>query len=629
MKKLIYILACAGLMAVSCGEELLGPRSSPSSGSATMFSNETYAEAAVMNIYRQFGVDKSYRNRWLVYYGANTDSEWYVSASPDKATDTKTLIYTYNATYDDAGSQLNEDGGQYALAYTAIENCNLAVAGLRKYGNVEGNAGMRYLLGESLVLRAFFYFDLIKAWGDVPARFQPIGETGDVNKPKSDRDEIYKQIIADLEEAVNYVDWPNEGARTGTVTRVNKAFAYGLLARVCLSAAGYAQRPDEGRIGTGNVGSNRRSKLVEAGQEWGDNALYTKALAACKEVIAKENASVKLEGSFDEIWRDMMKREVTAGGEALFVIPFADNRGQWMNNYAVKHTTADKYCGKANAGGTIGPVPTLFYEYDKADRRRDVTCVPYRWNGGKQELENIQKWYCGKYRYEWMNEVVSGNDCGIKPIVMRYADVLLMAAEAANELNDLPYAKTQLRKVRYRAFKSNDAVDTYLDGIVSKDDMFWAIYKERMLEFNCEQVRKQDLIRWGLLKKSLDDVKGKMKAMLDHTTYTSAVTGDSYDFSTIGTKVYYKYADDGETVQLHGLGFGEAGEPEGAGWTLYTSKKTDGSTEEEYIKSGTTSTARIDMIYQYDPDVHMFWPLFKMSLTPNSMLANDYGYPVR
>ena len=629
MKKLIYILACAGLMAVSCGEELLDTRSSSSSDSATMFSNETYAEAAVMNIYRQFGVDKSYRNRWLVYYGANTDSEWYVSASPDKATDTKTLIYTYNATYDDAGSQLNEDGGQYALAYTAIENCNLAVAGLRKYGNVEGNAGMRYLLGESLVLRAFFYFDLIKAWGDVPARFQPIGETGDVNKPKSDRDEIYKQIIADLEEAVNYVDWPNEGARTGTVTRVNKAFAYGLLARVCLSAAGYAQRPDEGRIGTGNVGSNRRSKLVEAGQEWGGNALYTKALDACKEVIAKENASVKLEGSFDEIWRDMMKREVTAGGEALFVIPFADNRGQWMNNYAVKHTTADKYCGKANAGGTIGPVPTLFYEYDKNDRRRDVTCVPYRWNGGKQELENIQKWYCGKYRYEWMNEVVSGNDCGIKPIVMRYADVLLMAAEAANELNDLPYAKTQLRKVRYRAFKSNDAVDTYLDGIVSKDDMFWAIYKERMLEFNCEQVRKQDLIRWGLLKRSLDDVKGKMKAMLDHTTYTSAVTGDSYDFSTIGTKVYYKYADDGETVQLHGLGFGEAGEPEGAGWTLYTSKKTDGSTEEEYIKSGTTSTARIDMIYQYDPDVHMFWPLFKMSLTPNSMLANDYGYPVR
>ena len=171
MKKSIYILACAGLMAVSCGEELLETRSSSSSDSETMFSNETYAEAAVMNIYRQFGVDKSYRNRWLVYYGANTDSEWYVSASPDKPTDTKTLIYTYNPTYDDAGSQLNESSGQFALMYTAIENANLAIAGLRKYGSVETDAGMRYLLGESLVLRAFFYFDLIKAWGDVPMRF--------------------------------------------------------------------------------------------------------------------------------------------------------------------------------------------------------------------------------------------------------------------------------------------------------------------------------------------------------------------------------------------------------------------------------------------------------------------------
>lgn len=629
MKKILYILACAGLLATSCGDDLLETRSSSSSDSQTMFSNETYTEAAIMNIYRQFGVDKSYRNRWLVYYGANSDTEWYVSASPDKPTDTKTLIYTYNPGYDDAGSQLNETSGQFALAYTAIENANLAISGLRQYGRVESNAGMRYLLGEALVLRAFFYFDLIKAWGDVPARFRPIGEEGDVTKPKSDRDVIYQQIIADLEEAVDYVYWPNESDRTRLTTRVNKAFAYGLLARVCLSAAGYSQRPDEGQIGTGSVGQNRRSRLVESGQAWGDNILYTKALNACKEVIARENVSVKLEGSFDEIWRDMMKREVTAGGEALFVIPFADNRGQWMNNYAIKHVTIDKYCGKANAGGTIGPVPTLYYEFDKNDRRREVSAVPYQWNGGKQVLDGIQKWYSGKYRYEWMPDVVSANDCGVKPIQMRYADILLMAAEAANELNDLDYAKTQLRKVRYRAVKSNEAVDTYLAGIGSKDAMFNAIYKERMLEFSCEQIRKQDLIRWGLLKKSLDDVKGKMKAMLDHESYTSTVTGESYDFSIIGSKVYYKYADDGETIQLHGLDFGEAGDPEGTGWTLYTSTKTDGSLEEEYIKSGTTSLGRIDMIYQYDPDVHMFWPIFKQSITTNSMLFNDYGYPMQ
>ena len=144
-----------------------------------------------------------------------------------------------------------------------------------------------------------------------------------------------------------------------------------------------------------------------------------------------------------------------------------------------------------------------------------------------------------------------------------------------------------------------------------------------------EIFRKQDLIRWGLLKASLDDAKNKMKAMLDHTPYTSELTGKTYEFDLIGSKVYYKYDVDGETVQLHGLDFGEAGEPEGTGWTLFTSKKTDGTTEEEYIKSGTTAAARIDMIYQYDPDVHMFWPLFKQSITTNSLLVNDYGYPMQ
>lgn len=281
MKKLIYILACTGLLATSCGEDLLDTRSSSSSDSETMFSNETYAEAAVMNIYRQFGVDKSYRNRWLIYYGANSDTEWYVGASPDKPTDTKTLIYSYNASYDERTAAQREQRPVRPWP-TPPSRTRIwpspACASTATWRTMRE----RYLLGEALVLRALYYHDLVKAWGDVPARFQPIGETGDVIKPKSDRDVIYRQIISDLEEAVNYVYWPNESGKTRLTTRVNKAFAYGLLARVCLSAAGYSQRPDEGQIGTGNVGQNRRSRLTESGQAWGDGALYTKALDACK-----------------------------------------------------------------------------------------------------------------------------------------------------------------------------------------------------------------------------------------------------------------------------------------------------------------------------------------------------------
>ncbi|MFR9251050.1 MAG: hypothetical protein ACLVK4_14615 [Alistipes shahii] len=110
MKKSIYILACAGLMAVSCGEESPGdPFLVVTSDSETMFSNETYAEAAVMNIYRQFGVDKvlpqPLAGLLRRQYGFGVVRFGVVRQTP---TDTKTLIYTYNPTYDDAGDQLNE-----------------------------------------------------------------------------------------------------------------------------------------------------------------------------------------------------------------------------------------------------------------------------------------------------------------------------------------------------------------------------------------------------------------------------------------------------------------------------------------------------------------------------------------
>lgn len=83
------------------------------------------------------------------------------------------------------------------MAYRHRENCNnLAVAGLLDTAMSGGNAGMRYLLGRSLVLRVLL-FRPDQGLGRRSARFQPIGRNRRVNNP-GDRDEIYKQIIADL-----------------------------------------------------------------------------------------------------------------------------------------------------------------------------------------------------------------------------------------------------------------------------------------------------------------------------------------------------------------------------------------------------------------------------------------------
>ncbi|MGG6548239.1 UNVERIFIED_CONTAM: RagB/SusD family nutrient uptake outer membrane protein, partial [Prevotella sp. 15_C9] len=74
---------------------------------------------------------------------------------------------------------------------------------------------------------------MIKAWGDVPARFEPItSET--IYVEKSDRMVVINQILADLLEAESYLGWPNENKYTQSTERVSKTFAKGLRARIAL-----------------------------------------------------------------------------------------------------------------------------------------------------------------------------------------------------------------------------------------------------------------------------------------------------------------------------------------------------------------------------------------------------------
>src|SRR5204862_58046 len=144
---------------------------------------------------------------------------------------------------------------------------------------------------------------------------------------------------------------------------------------------------------------------------------------------------------------------VQAGGEALWELPFADGRGRVLFTFAVRHRSIDQYTGQ-NRGGQAGPLPTVFYDYDVTDTRRDVTCVPYEWgtavNGvSKQQLTSLNTWAFGKYRYEWMSRyVTSTNDDGVNKLYMRYAEIVLMAAETANELTGPTAAAPYLKMIR-------------------------------------------------------------------------------------------------------------------------------------------------------------------------------------
>ena len=201
MKKILtYILSAAVLVSltVSC-DKILDTESPSAFDSATVFSNYSLTEGTIFGITEAFCEVNSYRGRFLPWYGFNTDVEWYNTYKPG---DGKSDIAAYDCLPNN--SQLNLSNGPFPLMYMGIERANLVIEGLREYGKVDEKADMAYLLGEALTLRAMIYYDLTKAWGDVPARFESLtSET--IYAPKESRDVIYKQILADLEEAIPYL----------------------------------------------------------------------------------------------------------------------------------------------------------------------------------------------------------------------------------------------------------------------------------------------------------------------------------------------------------------------------------------------------------------------------------------
>jgi hypothetical protein len=338
--------------------------------------------------------------------------------------------------------------------------------------------------------------------------------------------------------------------------------------------------------------------------------MYAIALQECRDVI--ESGTAMLEPSFEGLWRKYNEDDISAGGESLWEIPFSAGRGRWLFTFAVRHRSVDKYTGQAK-GGQAGPLPYMYYDYDNSDTRRDVTCVPYEWKDvspatdiAEQEPTGLDTWAFGKFRYEWKaNYVTSTNDDGTNFMYMRYAEVLLMAAEAANELEGSAAAAPYLKEIRERAFDPSDwatMVDGYVDGLSSKDAMFNAIVEEHKLEFCGEMQRKQALIRWNLLKTKLDEAKNKL--------YDLRSSSGEYD--DVPETLYYEIDEDGESLEFYGLNRGET-EDRSADYDFTMDWAVPTEITDEQIESS----------YTQNPDENQFWPIWQVFIdSSNGQLTN-------
>ncbi|SJZ36637.1 RagB/SusD family nutrient uptake outer membrane protein [Sediminibacterium ginsengisoli] len=525
-KKYFYkltFIAGAGLLLLLGGcKKFLDQQPITEVSAEMVFKDVPSTYKAIAGVYSRLVGDAGFGIRLSLYYTVDTDE----MQGPTGASDNdRRDIARYIATSTNA--QLTNPFNQL---FTGIEYANICIANIPKMamynnGSEQEKKQLRRMYGEALALRAQYYFQAIVNWGDVPAHFNPASVDAATNPfpVRTDRDTIYNRLLEDLKTAADLVPWRNEVAGIGDQIdeRLTKGSIKALRARIALFRGGYALRKD----GTMKRGSDYQTYYQIARQE-------------CSEIIA--SAQHSLNPSYKALWKDQVNARAVAdpNGELMFQASGIGASGAEDTKLAYYNgPTVGSFGNKS-----INVLPNYFYLFDSTDQRRDVTCAVYNVaaDGATKVGQAITAIVDGKYRRDWItNPVVAPTNAvqyfGLKWQILRYSDVLLMYAEAENELNPAPTAAAfnAVNQVRRRGYgKPINTPDATVDlpSTLDKNAFFTAIVKERSLELGGEGVRKFDLIRWNMLAAKIAETKATLLAM----------SNLSAPYNTLPIAMYYK-----------------------------------------------------------------------------------------
>lgn len=378
----------------------------------------------------------------------------------------------------------------YRAQYQGISRCNL---GLREVAALATDSTMnesvkKRLLGELKFLRASYYFNLVRVFGGVPLVDKVIESSNDWKQPRATVSNIYDFILTDLYDA-NDLLWLKSKYADEDQGRATKGAAQAMLLKVNLYVKDFNEAEKWGRI------------LVSS-DEYGLWSNYA------------NNFSLTAEN----------------GLESVFEIQYADDptgdyggaNGEGGNGYTRgTFTTILTRSRSSLLGGGWGfnkPTQNLYNEYELDDPRRDATIL----NPSDEQIENPdQEIYLGSRYINRKTGMYDENGDPIElshytrgplnRIVIRYADVLLMYAEACAETGSISDAKSALEQVRLRARNGNADIlpsfpnyNSYTD---TKEDLIKAIRHERRVELAMEGHRWYDICRWGIAKQVMDAYK--------------------------------------------------------------------------------------------------------------------------
>ena len=502
----IIAIACILLSIGGC-KKYLDQQPITAVGSEMVFKDVATTRQALAGVYGRLAGDNAYGLKLALHYPVDDD----ILMGPSGPNDDRRAMAHYSLT--SLNAELKDPFNQLFEGIMLANICIDEIPKMAGYSNgaEQEKRQLQRMYGEALTLRAQFYYEALRNWGDLPEHFLPsyIQASTDPFPVRVNKDELYDHILKDLNEAAALIPWRNEVAGIGDQLdeRITKGTVKALRARIALARGGYSLA----QSGTVSRPANYIDFITMARNETND-------------IITSNQHS--LYPDYKGLWKDVVcgKQIVDPNGELMFQVTAIGGGG-----------TADSKFGYANGprvGASIGstaagnsfvnPLPSYLYLFDSTDARRDVTIAPY--DTYTDTLAKVGMAITGmrdgKYRRDWIKPAIPASSAvqyfGLKWQLIRYSDVLLMFAETENEMNGpTAAAYNAINMVRRRGYglpiSSTSAVD--IPAGLNKADFFKYLVRERALELGAEGIRKYDLLRWNLLAQGLKEASDNMALM--------------------------------------------------------------------------------------------------------------------
>lgn len=386
------------------------------------YNSESDARQAINGVYRRLS------DSWVTGYNIKQiPNDLLKRASWDEASGLSNFTY---------GSENTYIAGMWQNHYAVIKDCNSVIdnvtANKEKINNWE-----RYV-GQAHGIRAFLYFDLVRWFGDVPLVLTDTKSLDGLGVTRTPQKEVFRQIIEDFEYCISHTMDKGDTSKGYQYGRLTKDACHGFLAKVYLWLGSVAQR--DGKEILGNAADN-----------------FEKSLEHSSAVI--QGGRYKLVDYYPDVFN--AKTRDKAPDEVLWCVQglTGDDTGTWTGMmFGIR--------GNQNLGGSWDNISSSDYHrmmYEPSDSIRRLWNCPrmtiqddgtlWGWDykmywdtRGDQKLSeatennNWLQWSIGKFRRYPLADPSSYNytNFGMDEPLLRYADVLLMYAEAYNEVNHAP-----------------------------------------------------------------------------------------------------------------------------------------------------------------------------------------------